>query len=195
MGIAAGGSIEQNIVRDLYGLDVWHKSATIAFNVHILNAQVFKKVTGLPAPPTPSTSRRIGNLACRSSNSMRRNSPQLPTALSVMSSPSAKLMGLKRRSTKYPLRSLASLEGVVGSLMIPMTSPTQPGRSRSSVVLRRFEQRYARRKSARSQRPRRHLLRNGLFALGPFKPSTYGVGITGENGWKGLEPESTRRCG
>ncbi|KIW82329.1 hypothetical protein Z517_05356 [Fonsecaea pedrosoi CBS 271.37] len=45
MGIAAGGNIEQRI----------HKTATVAFNVQILNANAFESVTGLPRPETPIT--------------------------------------------------------------------------------------------------------------------------------------------
>ncbi|KAJ9604491.1 hypothetical protein H2200_011327 [Cladophialophora chaetospira] len=55
MGIAAGGKIKQTVKRDIWPEESWHKEATIAFNVHILNASVFKAVTGLAPPETPIT--------------------------------------------------------------------------------------------------------------------------------------------
>ncbi len=55
MGIAAGGKIKQAIVCDHWPTNIWHKKATIAFNVHLLNAQVFETVTGMAAPETPVT--------------------------------------------------------------------------------------------------------------------------------------------
>ncbi|KIY01351.1 uncharacterized protein Z520_02903 [Fonsecaea multimorphosa CBS 102226] len=55
MGIAAGGSIKQVIVRDIWPAGTWHKTATIAFNVQILNASAFEEVTGFPALKTPVT--------------------------------------------------------------------------------------------------------------------------------------------
>ncbi|OAG42441.1 hypothetical protein AYO21_03317 [Fonsecaea monophora] len=53
MGIAAGGNIEQRIVCDDWPAETWHKTATVAFNVQILNTSAFESVTGLPPPETP----------------------------------------------------------------------------------------------------------------------------------------------
>ncbi|KAI1619945.1 hypothetical protein EDD37DRAFT_569973 [Exophiala viscosa] len=55
MGLAAGGSIKQVIVPDGYPVATWHKSATIVFNVQLLDAANFEAVTGLLAPETPIT--------------------------------------------------------------------------------------------------------------------------------------------
>lgn len=53
MGIAAGGMINQTVVRDEWPAAKWHKTATIVFKAHILDADAFQRVTGLPAPETP----------------------------------------------------------------------------------------------------------------------------------------------
>ncbi|OAL23721.1 hypothetical protein AYO20_10926 [Fonsecaea nubica] len=55
MGLAAGGKIKQVIVYDDRPAEMWHKTATVAFNVQILNASAFESVTGLPPPETPIT--------------------------------------------------------------------------------------------------------------------------------------------
>ncbi|KAK4934285.1 hypothetical protein LTR10_024396 [Elasticomyces elasticus] len=53
MGLAAGGLIKQTIVPDKHPAATWHKSATIVFNVQLLDAASFEAVTGRPAPETP----------------------------------------------------------------------------------------------------------------------------------------------
>ncbi len=56
MSLAAGGKIEQAIVRDS-GDHYWDNSQTRWFNVQIPNSASFSKVTGLAAPPTPIDAR------------------------------------------------------------------------------------------------------------------------------------------
>lgn len=53
MGIAAGGLIKQYIQRDTYPPDSWDTRSTTAFNVQVLNAVVFQRVTGIAAPKCP----------------------------------------------------------------------------------------------------------------------------------------------
>ncbi len=53
MGIAAGGSIRQQIVRDVYGLKSWDPDASRAITIHLVNSAVYSAITGLEAPPTP----------------------------------------------------------------------------------------------------------------------------------------------
>ncbi|MCJ1310663.1 hypothetical protein MMC25_004329 [Agyrium rufum] len=55
MGIAAGGSIKQSIVRDPHAAETWDRERQLTFNLQILNAERFAAVTGLPAPATPVT--------------------------------------------------------------------------------------------------------------------------------------------
>lgn len=57
MGVAAGGFIEQSIIRDPFPVDLWDRSRTVVFNVRILNAATFGGITGLPPPPTPITAK------------------------------------------------------------------------------------------------------------------------------------------
>jgi hypothetical protein len=53
MGIAPGGTIEQKIYPDPYGLDVWDPDNWGRAFVHILNSQQFHAVTGQRPPMTP----------------------------------------------------------------------------------------------------------------------------------------------
>lgn len=53
MDIAKGGKIEQAIRIDNYLPSHWNPKHTMAFNVQLLNASVFERVTGLAPPETP----------------------------------------------------------------------------------------------------------------------------------------------
>ncbi|KAF3915082.1 hypothetical protein ABW21_db0207988 [Orbilia brochopaga] len=53
LGIAAGGKIQQSIVTDKLSDDDWDKENILAFNVQILNAQDYVRITRLPAPSKP----------------------------------------------------------------------------------------------------------------------------------------------
>jgi len=55
MGIAAGGSIQQQIVEDEYGANTWDPDCNICFQIHIVNSAVYQELTGRPVPPTPIT--------------------------------------------------------------------------------------------------------------------------------------------
>jgi hypothetical protein len=57
MNLAPGGLIGQTVKRDTRPPSIWDTSSTILFNVQILNAESFNKVTGLPPPHTPVDSR------------------------------------------------------------------------------------------------------------------------------------------
>jgi hypothetical protein len=51
MGLAPGGRIKQEIAEDPYGLEVWDTSVSSRCFVHLLNSEMYRKVTG-QAPPT-----------------------------------------------------------------------------------------------------------------------------------------------
>lgn len=53
MGIAAGGKIEQTIVKDTEDPDAWDGKASFTIPVHIVNSQAFHCITGQAPPPTP----------------------------------------------------------------------------------------------------------------------------------------------
>ena len=53
MGIAAGGQVLQKIYPDEFGVDVWDTSRSLSTVVHLLNAEQYAEVTGLPLPATP----------------------------------------------------------------------------------------------------------------------------------------------
>jgi tetratricopeptide (TPR) repeat protein len=55
MGIAAGGSIKQQIQRDTFGADAWDSSAKRMVIIRIVNSAAFQKITGKPPPETPVT--------------------------------------------------------------------------------------------------------------------------------------------
>jgi hypothetical protein len=54
MAVAAGGLIKQSIHRDPFPSDSWDTASTIVFNVQILNANIFKEVTGEAPPKAPA---------------------------------------------------------------------------------------------------------------------------------------------
>ena len=53
MAIGAGGLIKQNINRDPYPKSAWDPARTAVINVQMLNAAVFKSLTGLNPPVPP----------------------------------------------------------------------------------------------------------------------------------------------
>ncbi len=53
MGLAAGGKINQKIYPDEYGAAIWDEQYYGRVYVHIVNSEMFKKITGLEAPDTP----------------------------------------------------------------------------------------------------------------------------------------------
>ena len=55
MGIAAGGSIKQQILEDEYGVETWDSKANISLNIHIVNSEVYEELTGHRTPPSPIT--------------------------------------------------------------------------------------------------------------------------------------------
>ena len=55
MGIAAGGSIKQQILEDEYGIESWDPDACLALNIHIVNSAVYEEITGRPALLSPIT--------------------------------------------------------------------------------------------------------------------------------------------
>lgn len=55
MGIAAGGSIKQQIRPDVHGSDSWDLNKRKSINIHIVNSLAYKAITGKDAPPTPVT--------------------------------------------------------------------------------------------------------------------------------------------
>ena len=63
MRIAPGGLIYQTIARYTYSPNTWDLDRTTVFNVQILNAALFQKVTGALPPPSPisaSTYAKLG---------------------------------------------------------------------------------------------------------------------------------------
>lgn len=55
MGIAEGGSIEQQIIVDPYGASIWESNSATPIHIHIVNSAAFEAITGQPPPPTPIT--------------------------------------------------------------------------------------------------------------------------------------------
>lgn len=53
MSLAAGGLIDQAILRDDHDPTKWEPSCSLIFNIQILNSERFEKVTGEAPPPTP----------------------------------------------------------------------------------------------------------------------------------------------
>lgn len=55
MGIAAGGSLEQQIHPDIYGIDTWDHNQRRSIKIRIINSKSYEAITGLPAPDSPVT--------------------------------------------------------------------------------------------------------------------------------------------
>lgn len=55
MGIAAGGSIKQQILPDIHGVDIWDRNKKRSITIHLVNSQAYKMITGKEAPPSPVT--------------------------------------------------------------------------------------------------------------------------------------------
>ena len=53
IAIAAGGLIKQYLQKDNYPPSIWKSESTVCFNVRILNAALFKRVTGFDPPRCP----------------------------------------------------------------------------------------------------------------------------------------------
>jgi Holliday junction DNA helicase RuvB subunit len=53
MGIAAGGTIKQQILEDTYGAESWDEAAFRDVAIHIVNSEVYQQITGREAPPSP----------------------------------------------------------------------------------------------------------------------------------------------
>lgn len=57
LGIAAGGSIEQKIYPDPFGVDTWDTDNYGALWVHLVNSEQFRTLTGREPPATPITAK------------------------------------------------------------------------------------------------------------------------------------------
>lgn len=55
MGIAAGGTIIQEIIEDFYGFESWDENAFREVPIHIVNSAVYSQITGKALPPSPIT--------------------------------------------------------------------------------------------------------------------------------------------
>lgn len=53
MGIAAGGSIKQQIYPDTHGVDVWDSNIKRGITIHLVNSVAYRAITGKDAPPSP----------------------------------------------------------------------------------------------------------------------------------------------
>ena len=57
MGLAPGGRMKQKVHKDPFDLDDWDLEATSRCFVHLCDAELWKVVTGQPAPTTPPTAK------------------------------------------------------------------------------------------------------------------------------------------
>jgi tetratricopeptide (TPR) repeat protein len=53
MGVAAGGSIRQQIFEDQYGYQSWDQESLVRLTIRIVDTVTFKRITGCDVPPTP----------------------------------------------------------------------------------------------------------------------------------------------
>jgi hypothetical protein len=61
MSIGAGGSMEQQIYKDQFGLDVWDIENTNKVFVHLVNSMVWRQLTGIEPPTTPFTAKEYSS--------------------------------------------------------------------------------------------------------------------------------------
>lgn len=57
MGLGAGGTMEQKVYPDPYGLDVWDRTTAARVFVHIVNSEMWRAITGEAPPPSPVSAR------------------------------------------------------------------------------------------------------------------------------------------
>jgi hypothetical protein len=57
MGLAAGGRMRQKVYPDPHGLDTWDPEHTGRIFVHLVNSELWRELTGAPAPRTPVTAK------------------------------------------------------------------------------------------------------------------------------------------
>lgn len=57
MGLAAGGRMTQKIYPDPHGFEVWDPNRSGRIFVHIVNSQMYREITGEPAPESPVSAR------------------------------------------------------------------------------------------------------------------------------------------
>jgi hypothetical protein len=57
MGLGGGGTMEQKVYPDPYGIDVWDPHASTRVYVHIVNSERWPQITGELPPPSPVTAR------------------------------------------------------------------------------------------------------------------------------------------
>jgi hypothetical protein len=55
MGIAAGGSIKQQIQKDTYGVASWNPHKKRSLTIHLVNSMAYKAITGIDPPSSPIT--------------------------------------------------------------------------------------------------------------------------------------------
>ena len=55
MGIAAGGSIKQQIQKDTYGVESWSPANKRNLTIHLVNSMAYKEITGIEPPSSPIT--------------------------------------------------------------------------------------------------------------------------------------------
>ncbi|MBE9008650.1 hypothetical protein IQ250_00270 [Pseudanabaenaceae cyanobacterium LEGE 13415] len=55
MGVGAGGKMHQKIYPDPYGVDTWDLATYGSIEVHIINSEQYRSLTGLEPHPTPVT--------------------------------------------------------------------------------------------------------------------------------------------
>ncbi|KAL9649286.1 hypothetical protein ABK040_004306 [Willaertia magna] len=53
LGIAAGGRIKQDIVKDAYGEEFWDVDSKARIFIHIVNSEMYRQITGENPPNTP----------------------------------------------------------------------------------------------------------------------------------------------
>ncbi len=53
MGLGAGGQIRQKLYADPYGVEAWDSDNSGRVNVHLVNSEQYRAVTGKSPPPTP----------------------------------------------------------------------------------------------------------------------------------------------
>jgi tetratricopeptide (TPR) repeat protein/transposase len=77
MGIARGGNIKQEIIEDTYGSESWNEDFRGSITIHIVNSEMFSKITGQKPPLSPITSREYAKYKIPWYDSYDENAPAL----------------------------------------------------------------------------------------------------------------------
>ncbi len=99
MGIAAGGSIQQQIITDPYGATTWDAASATPVYIYIVNSTAFEFITGEKPPATPITAHSYKKRGIPWYSNYSENTPSLAASKILKSIKSVFQIDKGRRSS------------------------------------------------------------------------------------------------